>query len=705
MSRRTLALLLGVALPTVLLGAGWLWATVRERDALEREERARLARVADVVRAAVDESLEELRRREDERPFYLYNHYYSPPDVLAISDPVAVSPLSREPSDPRIVGYFQIDPDGAIRTPYAAEPDAALPERGRRVLEVAHSEALASLRDEIRGDVNPALVPTAPAAVPGLAEAARPIARRPPTAAAGDGRAPWQGEQPGSGVDDAVAGQAEGLGPGGSSNLAPEGPLPVSLNQWGQEVFNDIQQAYGGDEEANLRVQRRGRSVPQTRRNVVDWEEVSQQQAPSQATSAAQGSSARQASTAAARRRQASNRAARRQARAQDGDGGGSDPPAPVPPPLPVIRGGEADIDYTPMAWRAAPDALLLHRLVSHEGAAVVQAVVLDRDELISRWLPELLSRHAVEGVEPAVLSAGEGAVECGLREPASRILDGVDLCFPEAALASVTARVDEDLHREVGALLGLLFVVGLAGVVIHRAARRSEELSRQKSAFVSAVSHELRTPLTTIRMHAEMLRDGLVSDAKRPRFHDDLVNESVRLSHLVENVLEISRIEEGRRPFKPREGDLVAQVRALVEEQRPFVEAKGFEIRAPGREEPLDLSCDWQGVEQIVVNLIDNAVKYGRGAQSVVEVEVARDGERAVIRVMDRGPGVPEAERARVFRRFHRVERPETAHMPGTGIGLALVRDLAAAHGGEAEIRPREGGGAEVIVSLPIRD
>src|SRR5690349_10285791 len=116
--RRTIALVLGVAVPVLLLGLGWLASSLRERAALEREQRALLTRTAAVARGAVDESLEELRRREDARPFYLYNHYYTPPDVFALSDPVAISPLAGVPDDPRIVGYFQVDPGGAVRTPY-----------------------------------------------------------------------------------------------------------------------------------------------------------------------------------------------------------------------------------------------------------------------------------------------------------------------------------------------------------------------------------------------------------------------------------------------------------------------------------------------------------------------------------------------------------------------------------------------------------
>jgi signal transduction histidine kinase len=204
--------------------------------------------------------------------------------------------------------------------------------------------------------------------------------------------------------------------------------------------------------------------------------------------------------------------------------------------------------------------------------------------------------------------------------------------------------------------------------------------------------------------MHAELLQEGLVAPASLATIHDDLVRESARLGRLVENVLAVSQLEEGRRVLDLRPGDLAAHVHEVIAAQARHVASKGFapvELVLP--DDPLTVRFDAQAIEQIVVNLVDNALKYAvTGALSQIRVVLEPGPGRAILRVQDRGPGVPETERERVFQRFVRIERASTAHTPGTGLGLSLVRDLARAHGGDAEVRARPGGGAEFVVWLP---
>ena len=148
--RHRWVLVLGVALPTVLLGWGWFSAARSERAASRRAVEAQAGRTADAVRGAVDESLEELRQRESDRPYYLYNYYYSPPDALALNDPVLVSPLAPAPADARLLGYFSIEPGGVVKTPHAQGGERPA-QFAQPLMTALASDALSPLRGVPRG--------------------------------------------------------------------------------------------------------------------------------------------------------------------------------------------------------------------------------------------------------------------------------------------------------------------------------------------------------------------------------------------------------------------------------------------------------------------------------------------------------------------------------------------------------------------------
>jgi signal transduction histidine kinase len=779
--RRVVALAIGLVLSTLLLGGGWLVSSLRMRDARIHQARERLVQAADAVRAAVDESLEELREREDAQPFYLYNYFYSPPDVIAITDPVAISPLARAPRDPRIVGHFSIAAGGNARTPYTPDDRTQPPPLAQRILRALAREEFRPIADLAAGDELGTML-ARPRMMEGMNEAA--------IVGEDEGDASTSEGQLAIRAFDGADTNEEGVVASNQATL-------LDLNPWAQEQAEDIEAAQAGDQMANMRVMERGRQVPRISRRNVTWEEQLSQQAPPQQAPAQvpppqQSAEDRQQARSApmlgaptqgdvyesdepalphrplapvVRRaleslrpdvegctpasplivrvtvRGTDGRAARtivegtsvpeevscvravlsqlslgsfsarslvvRYAYRESADfacgDGGCDPlDAAVPQDLGLgnMVQREAEIDYTPMAYRQVGDALILHRLISHGGASMVQGVFLDRDHLERTWIPSVVERRSEGGAAPSVTPAGRG--ECAVRRPASDIVSGVDLCFAPSVLSAATAELDRELEFQIGALAALWLIALIAASAIVLAARRAEALSRQKSAFVSAVSHELRTPLTTLRMHAEMLEEGLVTEERRPKVHAELVRESVRLARLVDNVLSISRLEEGRRRIMRTDGDLAAHVREVALGQKRFVEERGFTLRAPDAE-AVEASFDRQAIEQIVVNLLDNAVKYGAGEEKSIEVSVALLEGKPTISVRDRGPGIPVAERRKVFERFHRVERPEHAHAPGTGIGLALVDELARAHGGDATVHPREGGGLEVRVRLGI--
>jgi signal transduction histidine kinase len=247
--------------------------------------------------------------------------------------------------------------------------------------------------------------------------------------------------------------------------------------------------------------------------------------------------------------------------------------------------------------------------------------------------------------------------------------------------------------------LLGLLALT--AGLILTAGMqlRRERAISELRSDFVSRVSHELRTPLTQIRMFAETLvLDRVRSDEERRRSLVIIDRESRRLTHLVENVLRFSRAERGQDRVDLTAIDVVPLARQLLTDFEPLVGGRAtLSARLP---EAAVALADEAAVRQILLNLLDNAVKYGpAGQQILIEIE-NRPGE-VQISVEDAGPGIPVRERERVWNRFYRISRDRESAVAGTGIGLSVVRDLTRLQGGVAEIADGKTGGARVVIRL----
>jgi signal transduction histidine kinase len=229
---------------------------------------------------------------------------------------------------------------------------------------------------------------------------------------------------------------------------------------------------------------------------------------------------------------------------------------------------------------------------------------------------------------------------------------------------------------------------------------RRERELARLREDFVASVSHELRTPLAQIRLFAETLRLGRIrSESERDRSLEIVEHESKRLEHLVENVLHFSRAERGTQRIRLELTDLTALVEQVVSEFRPLGERTGSRFRTCLAPE-VTAHVDPAAIRQVLLNLLDNAIKYGPRGQ-VVSVRLAAGPAGIQLEVEDQGPGVPAASRGRVWERFWRDESVRAAGVAGTGIGLAIVGDLVARQGGSATIIDAVPHGARVIITL----
>jgi signal transduction histidine kinase len=246
------------------------------------------------------------------------------------------------------------------------------------------------------------------------------------------------------------------------------------------------------------------------------------------------------------------------------------------------------------------------------------------------------------------------------------------------------------------GALVLSTAMLGLGSLALTRAAAHHARLAEERRNFLDHVAHEVRTPASAMLALSEELERGHVAPERHATYHEHLVREARRLADLVEETLDLTRLESGRLVAQREPADLRDVVRAAVEAAR--VDAKQLTIALPG--EPVPVDVDVAALRRAVRNLVDNALKHG-ACDDPVDVRLVVTDGRAILTVRDHGKGIPAEHVERVFERFHRV--PSATHeVKGVGLGLALVREVAEAHGGKVSAENAEGGGARFTFSLP---
>jgi signal transduction histidine kinase len=251
--------------------------------------------------------------------------------------------------------------------------------------------------------------------------------------------------------------------------------------------------------------------------------------------------------------------------------------------------------------------------------------------------------------------------------------------------------------------LILILFASILAGgTLVLRSARDEMRLARQKTTFVANVSHELKTPLTSIRLFAEMLRDGRQRDEeKRKHYLDIMTAETERLTRLINNVLDFARTERGEKRYTMRRCDVVEICAGVVDSQRARLENNGFEVVFTTHIGALAVTADEEAIKQAIVNLLSNAEKYSTDTKQI-QIEVRRDDGNAVISISDRGVGIPSGEAEHIFDEFYRVDDTLTSKVKGAGLGLTIARRILRDHGGNIRYLSREGGGSTFEIVLP---
>jgi len=250
-------------------------------------------------------------------------------------------------------------------------------------------------------------------------------------------------------------------------------------------------------------------------------------------------------------------------------------------------------------------------------------------------------------------------------------------------------------------AVMSLFLVTGV--YFIGRAVRREVELARLHTDFVAAVSHEFRTPLAAMRQLSEVLAAGRVPDqARQLQYFEALSSESRRLQRLVENLLDLGRPQAGAATYRVEPLEPRALVERVVTEFRGEMSQVACRVDVASGADCGRVLADAEAVGLALHNLLDNAMKYA-GAEARVHVSWQRQGDRIGLRVRDNGPGVLVEERARIFERFVRGSAAAAASVRGTGIGLALVKQIATGHGGDVAVEPAPGAGSVFTIWLPV--
>jgi signal transduction histidine kinase len=287
----------------------------------------------------------------------------------------------------------------------------------------------------------------------------------------------------------------------------------------------------------------------------------------------------------------------------------------------------------------------------------------------------------------------------------------GFDSVFPGLILGirpygTTIADISHRITRFAFLILGALsLLMGVGMILAYQNVSRELALAKLKSDFVSNVSHELRTPLSLIRLYAETLELGRISNpGKHQEYYEIIRKESERLTALINNILDFSRIEAGKKEYSFRETDMADLVRSTLDSYRFEIEQNGFQFEQKIDNNLPQLRVDREAIARSLLNLVNNAVKYS-ATEKYLGVHLYRRNGGVNLEVVDHGIGIPLKEQLKIFEKFYRVGDPLVHNTKGSGLGLSLVRHIVQAHGGEVAVESAPGRGSKFIITLPVQN
>ena len=354
-------------------------------------------------------------------------------------------------------------------------------------------------------------------------------------------------------------------------------------------------------------------------------------------------------------------------------------------------------------------------------GGHAIAGVTFDGDYLRDKFLPqtldEVMSRNVAEAQtdkNAVIMIRGKGdstplAIGSGWDGGEAEVERNMEGAFSGLVLGmklrgtTLAALGQHFMHTSFLILGGLSFLLAAGIFLTYRNVSKEMALARLKSDFVSNVSHELRTPLALIRLYAETLELGRITSVdKHHEYYCIIRKESERLTALINNILDFSRIEAGRKEYEFRDTDMRDLVRNTLESYRYQIEQQGFTFEENVTEVP-PLKVDREAMARSLVNLVNNALKYSQD-RKYIAVNLYRANGSVKLEVVDHGIGIPAGEQTKIFEKFYRVGDPLVHNTKGSGLGLSLVQHIARAHGGEVAVDSSPGAGSKFTITLPVQ-
>jgi signal transduction histidine kinase len=334
---------------------------------------------------------------------------------------------------------------------------------------------------------------------------------------------------------------------------------------------------------------------------------------------------------------------------------------------------------------------------------AVITDVLSSKNSMLQADAnPPAMMIRPSKSYTPLVTSSGWDGGEPEMVRPLGDIFQGmvVGIKYPGTTVDAIGAKFLRNNYIILGAL-SLLMAGGV--YMAYRNISREMNLARLKSDFVANVSHELRTPLALIRLYAETLELGrLTSQEKYQEYFRIIREESERLSALINNILDFSRIEAGRKEYDFKQTDLAELVRNTLESYRFQIEQNGFAFEENIASDIPPVNVDREAIARSLLNLVNNALKYSKD-QKFIGVTLYRSNGSVKLEVRDRGIGIAPAEQDKIFEKFYRCGDPLVHNTKGSGLGLSLVKHIAQAHGGKVFVESMPERGSKFTIALPI--